>query len=824
MDRNYKFRVLYSVLVLVNVIKCEQISLEQKYNDGELIAIGSCMVNCGPRQTRKCFDNCSNQAENSKPYTRTISYSFAVELVCRESDKLVLSVEGEDQVAKLNIINIYGVRQEFTLINDVSVIEITNLRPGHAYHVQAIVFTSASDYLFTNTHTVLETMPKNYIPGAINDIGIVSYQPNPQDESFLNAFVGWKPTSDMACQYEILHYSSHSTDFHPTPLQIHQFGGPHQATLESLEFDTEFEVAIRAKNPPLESGLRWTSFHTPSCFDVHNYSQICAPEAITNLSVKAEPLANKHYQLNISWDEPILTPSSYEIHIYDLNPDMTEDLAHSVSLNATGDVTSVFVDAVPVQGTQFEVFVIAHANNRTTSSNLISSIQIQRLTRDHWIDALVVIIIIALLVIGKFLIPFLCKRFARIKRYDKPRGWKGLELSSDIEVRMQNLEGAEESQTLPGELIAPINDGMEVRLEQIQLLDVLGEGAFGLVRKGLLTTKDGESLDVAVKMLKECPSLVDIKAFRREIEVMKSVGSHPNVVCIVGQYTGNVTRMMLLTEYCSGGNLLNYLRDIWNKILKTRSPTCSLFEACETIKVDRTRHSSGYESPRDCCEFDTELPVMVENKLYQHQQKISIQFDNQCYFGEEENKLNLPITSNQLMEFARQIAHGMEFLSRNRVVHRDLAARNILVMDGTTVKISDFGLSRDIYQENMYRKTTNGKLPIKWLALESLTHQMYTSQSDVWSFGIVLYEICTLGGNPYPMLETGNLLLELKGGYRMERPASCCDELYELMTSCWNTLPSERPTFSTVSNRLEKMIEQSKAEGRSLIDLSGIMD
>ncbi|XP_001661192.2 tyrosine-protein kinase receptor torso [Aedes aegypti] len=817
MDRNVKLFILVLLTISVSLSACEQLLLKQKYAEAKIIAIGSCMLNCASNSLEECFKSCSNRTVSPGPITKHISFSFSIDLVCRESDKLFLSVEEEQQVAKLKIVNVYGVEQDITLISDALLVEVPNLRPGRAYHAQAIVFISNSEYYFTSPHVVFETMPLDYIPGAIDDIEVISFQKSKQDETLLDAIVEWKPTSDLACRYEILHYSSHSTNFHPSPIQIHQFGGPHEAVLESLEFDMEYEVAIRAKNPPQESSLRWKSFHTPSCFEVLNYSRICAPEVISNLSVQAEQITNKHYQLNISWEQPIITPDSYEIHIYDLNPDLSEDLAHSISLNASGNATSIVVNSFPIHGTQFEVFVVAHANNRTTSQNLISSIRIQRITRDHWIDALVVIIIISLLVIGKFLIPFLCKRFKRIKRYDKPRGWKGLELSSDIEIRMQTLEGGMESQVLPGELIVPINDGMEVGLEQIQLMDVLGEGAFGFVRKGLLTTAVGESRDVAVKMLKECPSLADIKAFRREIEVMKSVGCHPNVVCIVGQYTRNVTKMMLLTEYCSGGNLLNFLRSVWNSVLKHRS----ISGGCDSFDVGKTRCSSGYESPINSCEIDTDLPVMVENKLYQHQRRVSNEFDNQCYFGEEEKQ---PISSKQLIEFARQIAYGMEFLARNRVVHRDLAARNILVSDGATVKISDFGLSRDIYQENMYRKTTNGKLPIKWLALESLTHQVYTSQSDVWSFGIVLYEICTLGGNPYPMLETGNLLLELKAGYRMERPASCCEELYELMLSCWRALPSERPTFSTVTNQLEKMIELSKVEGRALIDLSVIMD
>lgn len=114
-------------------------------------------------------------------------------------------------------------------------------------------------------------------------------------------------------------------------------------------------------------------------------------------------------------------------------------------------------------------------------------------------------------------------------------------------------------------------------------------------------------------------------------------------------------------------------------------------------------------------------PNLIVNRLYDLQQSIK---------DTDEDRSN-DITAVDLLSFGRQIAMGMEFLSSNRVVHRDLAARNVLVCSNKTVKIADFGLSRDIYQENMYKKTGSGKLPIKWMAIESLTHQVYTTQSDV---------------------------------------------------------------------------------------------
>lgn len=111
-------------------------------------------------------------------------------------------------------------------------------------------------------------------------------------------------------------------------------------------------------------------------------------------------------------------------------------------------------------------------------------------------------------------------------------------------------------------------DDMEITKDNVLLLDIIGEGAFGLVRKALLLPTGRE---VAVKTLKDGPSVDDIKGFFREIEVMKSVHKHPNIVCIVGHYTKNIFDVMLLTEYCSEGNLLEFLRNIWQQLAKPHS-------------------------------------------------------------------------------------------------------------------------------------------------------------------------------------------------------------------------------------------------------------
>ncbi|XP_022111631.1 angiopoietin-1 receptor-like, partial [Acanthaster planci] len=177
--------------------------------------------------------------------------------------------------------------------------------------------------------------------------------------------------------------------------------------------------------------------------------------------------------------------------------------------------------------------------------------------------------------------------------------------------------------------------------------------------------------------------------------------------------------------------------------------------------------------------------------------------------GKEQNTETSHLTSLNLLTFGADVATGMDHLSKTGIIHRDLAARNILLAEDLTAKVSDFGLSRG---EDIYVQKSSTRIPVRWLAIESLTRRIYKSKSDVWSFGILLWEIATYGSTPYPGIESKSLAQRLLDGYRMPKPENCTDDIYNLMLECWQEIPSRRPTFKEINEVLEDMSAHSNEQ------------
>uniref|UniRef100_A0A8C2HC53 receptor protein-tyrosine kinase n=1 Tax=Cyprinus carpio TaxID=7962 RepID=A0A8C2HC53_CYPCA len=164
-----------------------------------------------------------------------------------------------------------------------------------------------------------------------------------------------------------------------------------------------------------------------------------------------------------------------------------------------------------------------------------------------------------------------------------------------------------------------------------------------------------------------------------------------------------------------------------------------------------------------------------------------------------------------LLDISLNAAAGCAYLERMHFVHRDIAARNCLVSVRSytdperVVKIGDFGLARDVYKNDYYRKKGEGLFPVRWMSPESLTDGIFNKYSDVWAFGVLLWEIMTLGKLPYPTYTNHEVLSYISTGARLPSPAGCPQRLYNLMMSCWSKEPTERPNFQYLEETLSKL-------------------
>ncbi|KAJ8024538.1 Tyrosine-protein kinase ABL2 [Holothuria leucospilota] len=168
---------------------------------------------------------------------------------------------------------------------------------------------------------------------------------------------------------------------------------------------------------------------------------------------------------------------------------------------------------------------------------------------------------------------------------------------------------------------------------------------------------------------------------------------------------------------------------------------------------------------------------------------------------------NYMLTGLQKVNIAHQISIGMVYLSSTRYFHGDLAARNILINKNMEVKISDFGLSNDIYARGYVRLPPENKRPVKWYSPEANIHGRCSTEGDVWSYGVVLHEIYCFGRDPYQGMAPREVIVRVKAGYRLEQPEGCPNEVYDIMCQCWQYEPSHRPTFESIKISLEKILD-----------------
>ncbi|XP_067141984.1 mast/stem cell growth factor receptor Kit-like [Centruroides vittatus] len=327
----------------------------------------------------------------------------------------------------------------------------------------------------------------------------------------------------------------------------------------------------------------------------------------------------------------------------------------------------------------------------------------------------------------------------------------------------------------------------------------LGQGAFGRVVKAEARGMDGEgSRVVAVKMLKERADREQKKALMAELKILIHLRPHVNIVNLLGAVTENMAKgeLMVVVEYCRYGNLRHYLLGRKSAFVP-RSPSSE-----KSDYENLTSPTSWSQSPGEWSRPSAEWWREGEGDGTSAYRRTGARRESEGSEGRDGARRD-PITTARLLYFAYQCARGMQYLSDRKLIHRDLAARNVLVADRHVVKICDFGLAKDCYKYSNYVKKNNGPLPIKWMAIESIRDKVFTTKSDVWSFGVLTWEIFSLGATPYPGMEVdAEFYKMLSRGFRMDRPEYAPPDLYEMVRLCWKAEPEERPTFAELSRRL----------------------
>ena len=196
-----------------------------------------------------------------------------------------------------------------------------------------------------------------------------------------------------------------------------------------------------------------------------------------------------------------------------------------------------------------------------------------------------------------------------------------------------------------------------------------------------------------------------------------------------------------------------------------------------------------------CAVCTKEEPVYIVMELMKH--------GNLRRYLQQDKSHSLKIP--QLINMASQVACGMAYLEEQNVIHMDLAARSIFVGDHMICKVSNFYMST-ILEDDIYEPPEGFKYLIKWTAPEAALYNRFSIKSDVWSFGILLWEIIKYGQFPYPGMTNGDVLMKVERGYRMSRPTNCPEQLYDIMMDCWQENPASRPTFETLQWQLEDFV------------------
>ncbi|RUS71641.1 hypothetical protein EGW08_020598, partial [Elysia chlorotica] len=331
----------------------------------------------------------------------------------------------------------------------------------------------------------------------------------------------------------------------------------------------------------------------------------------------------------------------------------------------------------------------------------------------------------------------------------------------DQEVELLDESTQPNTEYLPTEY-SRLKMSWEIPRKDVRLLEQIGQGAFVEVWKGRMRRSPGstEVMRVIIKKLQGEASDKERHFFSAELEVMKMLPAHANVIRLVGSYTANEPWLMMM-ELANEGTLQQFLQ----------------------------RHRPGHQT------------VLIGRG-----DKPSVSMSKRQ-----------SLTSQKLLALAAQVASGLDHLEKFKLIYYRLRSCKILVAKGGICKLSGFGFPNEMADRNQYE--TNS-LPVRWAAPESLHNGVFNTKTDTWSYGIVVWEILHFGTTPYPTMGPHEVTESVHTGFRMPKPQHCSSELYELLLRCWHTIPEERPSYQEILEVLSHLVINAEVH----IDFSSLPD
>ncbi|XP_046374882.1 fibroblast growth factor receptor homolog 1-like isoform X1 [Haliotis rufescens] len=322
------------------------------------------------------------------------------------------------------------------------------------------------------------------------------------------------------------------------------------------------------------------------------------------------------------------------------------------------------------------------------------------------------------------------------------------EMLDDQEVELLDESLQHQPEYMPSEY-SKLRMSWEIPRRDIRLVEQIGKGSYVEVWKGRMRKQPGTNdiMRVAIKKLISESTENERRLFVSELEVMKMLPAHINIIRLIGSYTTNEPWLVML-EYTSEGSLLAFLQ----------------------------KHRPG-------------------------QQEVVINHSNE---NQAVRLQNQTLDPHKLLALAAQIASGLDHLQRFKLIYYRLKTARVLVGKGGICKLSGFGFPQEVAERNIYELSSS---PVRWLAPECLAEKVFSIKTDVWAYGIVLWEILHFGMTPYPAMGPQEVLERVQSGYRMPQPQHCSPHLFNMMSACWHGNPEDRPTYSQIIEALTELAQ-----------------